>query len=414
MNTLSISSSYSSAVHIAEKLLAFLFIVCIFYGDVSIGMVVPSSMLVLPGLLGVALIRRRNVLSGFSLGLFLLAGLAIMPFLQASLGAGPDRSDLGLYGPIVYAIATAYTFSLIVLDDKTLWSAMKVGGLLTAAVMVFMMTFVPPHEFIIESQNNLVVEHDYKQELLAHGNDYTSIEQHTPGFTRDMQDQAFYALKGTARNALGKSNYIAAFFVFLFSVSLFTRKKLLALAFALLTTITLSRMGMIWLGCVFLAWLIHENKASRNTAIAACLGIVAVIVYILWQSHGLQSFSTRLASWQSGFGVALDHLPIGAPRSAILEQYGYLITWNPHNSILWLVSLFGVIGLSCYAAYVYLTMSGIYTKAKESPLWTGILFGLGIMLVWSLFEIIVLTPAFEILLAVLYGLSSKKVSNAGS
>jgi O-antigen ligase len=101
----------------------------------------------------------------------------------------------------------------------------------------------------------------------------------------------------------------------------------------------------------------------------------------------------------------VEQFLFGAPRSAILDQYGYLITWNPHNSLLWVASIFGVFGLAFYLAYIVIAMRGIYQRAKESPLWHGIFVGFAIAFVWSFVEIIVLTPAFEIMLALAYGLS---------
>jgi xanthosine utilization system XapX-like protein len=105
-----------------ESLLATVFILALFYGDVHFGVVFPLSMAVLPVLLAVAIARRRAISGVFTLGLALLLGVLFALVLQKFAGtAPPARADWGLYGPLIYAIATAFTFSLVRVSDTTLW-----------------------------------------------------------------------------------------------------------------------------------------------------------------------------------------------------------------------------------------------------------------------------------------------------
>ena len=63
---------------------------------------------------------------------------------------------------------------------------------------------------------------------------------------------------------------------------------------------------------------------------------------------------------------------------------------------------FGQIGVVSYCSYVWLAMREIAKAAEAPDLRRGIFVGMILILAWGLVEIIVLTPAFELLLAALY------------
>jgi magnesium-transporting ATPase (P-type) len=302
------------------------------------------------------------------------------------------------------------------MSDSMLWRSLVAGGIVTAACLVAIVAFVPDGKFVIPGQDFAVTEHEFMQDR-SPGRDVTKYHSSAlviPGDTDDKSVRPFYDIKNKIRNSLGRSNYLAVFFVFLFAVAVFCQSRWFAVLFALLTIATLSRFGILWMCAVFLLWLAHRSKLPAKKIIGAiflCV-LAAVLVVILFPSllqrvPGIQSFDARLSFWASGLQPAADHFLVGAPRSALLDKYGYMITWNPHNSVIWIISIFGTWGLMFYGAYVFFGMRSIYRQATE-PLWLGIFVGLAVAFAWSMFEIIVLTPAFEILMAVIFGVALAK------
>jgi hypothetical protein len=403
-----------------ESLLATVFILALFYGDVHFGVVFPLSMAVLPVLLAVAIARRRAISGVFTLGLALLLGVLFALVLQKFAGtAPPARADWGLYGPLIYAIATAFTFSLVRVSDTTLWRSLALGGVLAAVAVLATIALVPAGQFPIPGQNYTETEHEYKQ-TKSPGRDVTKFNATVAteiGKTEDKTIVPFYDVKNNIRSPFGRSNYLAVFSVFLFSVALFRRNRAMSILFAVLTLATLSRLGMVFLALVFLIWLAHSARIRHPKIITVlalgvlALGVLSAAVALAWPEllaklPGRQSVAARLLFWQSGLQPVMDHPFLGSPRSAILDKYGYLLTWNPHNSLLWITALFGVWGLACYVAYISAALRSFYRRATGSPMWLGILAGICVALAWSMLEIIVLTPGFEILLALLYGLST--------
>jgi len=84
-----------------------------------------------------------------------------------------------------------------------------------------------------------------------------------------------------------------------------------------------------------------------------------------------------------------------------MSRFGFLIEWSPHNSIATILAYFGTLGLFSYGLYIFTGLRQIYLAGQDSPLWRGCFFGFVLLLAWSTLEIIVLTPAFEILFACL-------------
>lgn len=145
-----------------------------------------------------------------------------------------------------------------------------------------------------------------------------------------------------------------------------------------------------------------DTRALCGGRHGAGIGTVASLAPRL---PGLDLTVARLQYWSTGLGVAASHPLLGAPRSTFLEEFGYEVIWNPHNGVLWLIANFGIVGLAAYCAYALLVMTEFARAAQTSRLWLGVLVGAAIGLAWSFTEIIVMTPAFEILLATLYAIA---------
>jgi hypothetical protein len=223
----------------------------------------------------------------------------------------------------------------------------------------------------------------------------------------------YYNIKGLVRNALGHSNYISVYFVFLFTVGLFYGSRLYAGLFASATLVTLSRFGVVFLAVSVLLWMLHRKGVRSTMLMAGTLVFGLLMMAGIIIATGLFDFFlptsvlARNLYWRSGLEVIARHPWIGAPRSLILEQFNFNIIWNPHNLLLGVGSFSGLIGLTFYVSFLFVSLSSIHRRIARSPLWAGVFFGFVVLLTWSLFEPIALTPAFEILLAALYMVSRR-------
>jgi hypothetical protein len=429
------------------------FVSAIFVGSVWLGKItLPFSILLLPLLL----IDKRHLSARLPVATILLLVLGVIMVVQFAVYFGNPafkwRSDLAIWLPLVFAGATIVALRYCLIEDRQLVRSMMVGGIVTSTIMAFMMVFVPKGTFLLPGQNATKVENDYlaqrsqesihsiapkkRAPVVAAPADVnnpkpssvvesplqvsppTAVAQpagreaFVPKSTQ--QDVAFYDVKNRARNMLGASNYIAVFLVFLFAVSLFSGLPWFAAAFAVLTLTTLSRFGIIIL-CVVICVYLARRKINplRSATCAASLVVVGLVVGFLLKSHvplvpGTASIVARFEYWRSGIEALSLHPLIGAPRSVFLVELGNSITWNPHNSVLWVAVNFGLVGLAAYCTYLWIVMREIANAAASSDLWMGVFVGSVMAVAWGFEEIIVLTPAFEILMASMYVLAVSK------
>ena len=218
----------------------------------------------------------------------------------------------------------------------------------------------------------------------------------------------YYRLKAQVRTPLGASNYLAAMFVFLFNVALYTRTTWAIGLFAIVTACTLSRSGALFLVSSVLLWwgLSMTARRRRVVLLVATVSLLAVVTAPLLSQltyvPGAESLSIRMSLLSMGFDAVNLNLLYGSPRSEVMRSLGYAITWNPHSAPLQLAVLFGLIGLAAYGIYAVIAMRAVGRLARQSRFWQGAGAGLVVMLIWSLTEIIVLNPTFEILIATLY------------
>jgi hypothetical protein len=398
-----------------------LFIVTIMYGDVWLGITIPVSMLLLP-IVFIAY-SRVGTFTNVPLGFMLLLGMAVPLAFQYLLGRPlSGKSDAVVYLPVAYAMATMFVLQRAQLPDRTLWHALSWGGFITALVMVLML-FLPARQFLVPGQDlKASYDHWVQTEIRA--------DQENPGETSSRRASiegrerrsplklgsapaamGIYRLKELIKNALGRSNYIAAFFVFLFTVSMFHARWSAAGVFVALTLVTLSRFGLIFLGIALLLWILHRRGFRPIGLAAGTLGFGLLMMFgVVIAGRQLDadlpmSVANRLIYWQSGVDVIGQHVLVGAPRSHFLYEFNIDILWHPHNVLLWVGSLAGVIGLMFYLSFVGVALIEMYRSGLRSGLWAGTFFGFVVLLTWSLFEPIAFTPAFDVLLAALYTLA---------
>ena len=398
-----------------------LFIVSILYGDVWLGMTVPLSMLVLP--IVFLAYAKAGTFSNIPPGCTLLLAMVVPVAFQFALGRPLNgKPDVVVYLPIVYAAATIFVLQSAALTDKALWRALTVGGVVTAVVMVLMVSFIPAGKFLVPGQNFYATVTTYERSLDEKARTQQSGTQRTPTMTPEelgLQNSefevGFYALKRSIKNALGISNYISAFFVFLFTVSLFHQQRFAVALFALLTVATLSRFGVIFLGLAVGVWLLHRRRVNPVTLAVGALGsgvlVMLVVLFVARQFDSLlpTSVSNRSVYWESAVDVIAAHPVVGAPRSHILEEFDRNIIWNPHSVLLWVTSIAGFLGLTFYLLYLFVGLAEIHHRISYSSVWTGVFFGFVILLTWSLIEPVAMTPAFEVLFASLYALARNHV-----
>lgn len=415
-----------------------LFLASIFYGDVWLGITVPSSMLLAP-FVGIAWLPLK-VRKAAPWAALPLLGLVSIIFVQALLGHPPKgKLDAVVYLPLVYAVVTIAVLRRAQLTTAGLAKAIFAGGGVSVMVMAWMALAVPSDLYIVPGQDILATAETYRQlktrdrpsptlsgpvaeKALAvnapvgqpsvppelqpsapiRGAPPLAFEPTT--LTSDMR--SFYKLKATVRNALGQSNYIAVFLVFLTSVALFGGYNLTAALFAIASAATLSRFGIVFLLFVAVVYLMQRLTYSPRR-VALTLAAVALacwpMLFVFRDSFvslpGMASLEVRSNYWLSGVDGAALSPWIGQPRQYVLDSLGVTTTWNPHNSVLFLVSIFGLFGLAFYLAYVAIALRTIFVRAATSSVWTGVFVGLLVALVWSTVEIVVMTPAFEVLLA---------------
>ena len=393
------------------------FVAAIFVGSVWLGKItLPLSVLAIP----LFFVGRRQLNLYFPPAVFPLLAIGSIIIIQFALNfrdpAFKWKADLTTWLPLVFAGATIIALRYGHLGDREAARAMLVGGALTSAIMVSMIILAPKGTFLIPGQDAARVEDAYSKQRMREAAEGVDQPAGRDAFipASAERDTAFYDVKNRARNMLGVSNYIAVFLVFLFAVALFSSLPWIAVAFAALTTLTLARFGMIILAIILCVYLLRQKiepvKAAASSAVLIGVGLLGV--YLI-QNHfphvpGAASILARVAYWRSGIEALSLHPPIGAPRSVFLVELGNNITWNPHNSILWVAVNFGFVGLVAYCVYVWIVMREIAKAAAVSDMWKGIFVGIVLILAWSLEEIIALTPAFELLLAALYSLARNR------
>jgi hypothetical protein len=436
---------FQGSVDRVEAVFSTVFIASIFYGDLYFGITVPLAALILVPLGVCVLIQNGTAVFKPTRPALILVGILVIPMLQAVCGWGPTRSDIGSYLPIIYAAPTVQVFSFVRMTDRQLRRALISGAILLAAIMLWSIMFVPPNVNYIPGQDPATTEKLFSERMTAgnrsHANNAISAspqmgntmpnDNRTPvqpkadspssassdigDATRQISDQGtleFYRYKQTVKSPLGASNYIALFFLFVFSVCLFSAAYAPAIVFAALTVATQSRFGEFFLAIPMILVFVRASTGKRITwikrlVIAALLLVIvgAILVYATGlYTVGGQSVDARFGLAQSALAPIFAHPLIGQPRAHIVLSFGYPANWHPHNAILWIVSSLGLIGLALYAIYL-LFAAKLFWRRHKSPTWAGIGSGFVVLAVWSMVEVVSLTPAVELLLASCVGLA---------
>jgi len=230
----------------------------------------------------------------------------------------------------------------------------------------------------------------------------------------------YYQFKLNAETPLGRSNYLAVFIGFSLLVSTFWlgwTSLILLPAFLL----TMSRTGII----LMLIFLLFRFIVARQYLLkTACISIIIFgLFYYYWDqiyyyldpvlegSLSTDSLNIRLRAWVETLNIIQVNPLFGVPRSFYKDALEAAVPgenlWDPHNSILHLLVSFGIVGFIFYASYIFVIFRELYRASLSDRFWKGVYWGYSLILVWSLFEPILLTPGIEILQAYLFVLARK-------
>jgi O-antigen ligase len=229
-----------------------------------------------------------------------------------------------------------------------------------------------------------------------------------------------YAIKLSIVTPLGGSNYLASFLVFAFLRASY-RNKWIALVCLVGVAFTLSRTSLV-LALVLLNVRLLFSRPTRSFGIAM-LFFLAVTASLL--ADNLISFigtiegyaiagsiDTRVDLWRVAFNQFVNSPFVGAGPGGLREIFQRQIEgqdqWDPHNSILTILSNFGLIGFVIYLLYVIFGLKAIYRYSRVDETARGEFWGVCAMLLISLFEPIVFSVAFELVFGIVVGKSIQR------
>ena len=230
----------------------------------------------------------------------------------------------------------------------------------------------------------------------------------------------YYQLKSHAETPLGRSNYLAVFIGFCLMVLTF-RFGWSFIILLLVFLLMMSRTGIVLiLVFMFFRFITVRQNLLRVFSVAAVLLALSIyywdliyyyLDYVLEGALGTESVNIRLRAWYATIDILQINPLFGVPRSLYKDALELAVPgdnlWDPHNSVLHLLVSFGLLGFVFYAAYVAVIFREICQASLTDKFWKGVFWGYSLILVWSLFEQVLLTPAIEILQAYLFVLARK-------
>lgn len=226
----------------------------------------------------------------------------------------------------------------------------------------------------------------------------------------------YYDIKAFVETPLGRSNYLAAFLLFLFALSL-PIKPLWAPIFAVAVLATLSRGGVLML-CLFLVAIpLARRRLLWLVWSVPLLGFLACM-YLLVSGHYetlaqlagpfenvIRSVFNRMLLWQFGFDLWWQNpvFGIGPNTFRTFVELNSQIedVWGVHNSILQMLLNYGVFGTLLYGLYLRMIYRYLTFAERVDPIFWYLRVVFVVLMVFSLMEPLVGSAAFEVLLALL-------------
>jgi O-antigen ligase len=187
----------------------------------------------------------------------------------------------------------------------------------------------------------------------------------------------------------------------------------------------MSRTGIIlMLGFLFFRFILSRRYQLKAGYISIIIsGLIFGLLYYFWDqiyyysgnilegALSTDSLDIRVRAWIATIDIIQVNPLFGVPRSYYKDALEAVLPgmdlWDPHNSVLHLLVSFGFVGFIFYASYVVVVFREFYRASLSNRFWKGVCWGYSLILVWSLFEPILLTPGIEMLQAYLLVLARK-------
>lgn len=226
----------------------------------------------------------------------------------------------------------------------------------------------------------------------------------------------YYARKLFIATPLGRSNYLAAFLVFLFALALAHAKaRVMCWLFAIAVFCTMSRGGVIVFALFILALQMDKKRLLWLVWVVPLAAFFSAILFFsidvqnqVQQYEGLfaselTSAVNRLLLWSFSFELWLQHPWFGIGpntfRTFIELNHDIEDVWGTHNSILQLLLNYGIFGAILYGWYLRVIYKHLRRAEQTAPWFRYLRVVFVVLLVFSLFEPLVGSAAFEVLLA---------------
>lgn len=234
----------------------------------------------------------------------------------------------------------------------------------------------------------------------------------------------FYNKKLMIETPLGRSNYLAAFLLLLFALSL-PRNIFISAIFLGAIFCTLSRGGVLAL-VMFLAIIPFLRRGKLCVLsfgvmsvcfLVACLAPDVVVEYfssiLNLQGIGLDSVFNRFKLWSFGFDIFSEHPVFGiGPNTfrTFVELAGNVEdVWGAHNSVLLVVLNYGFFGLILYSAYLWIIYKNLLLAEAIDARFFYLRAVFLVLLVFGLYEPLVGSAAFEVMLALVFVLARSQI-----
>ena len=229
----------------------------------------------------------------------------------------------------------------------------------------------------------------------------------------------FYEAKLLIETPLGRSNYLTAFLLFYVGIA-WRRAPALATIGALAILAAISRGGMlVLLVFVLLTWANRRGLAgiAASVLIAVSIGGAAVLAFadlgveaaagdLVSGLASPASAGNRVVLWQASRSLLAESPVLGVGpngfRSMIEGRPELEDVWGPHNAVLTLWLNYGLAGLCAYCVYLGCLLRAL-GGARRTPRDADQAFvAVLALLFFSLFEPLIGSASFEVLLAVAY------------
>lgn len=238
----------------------------------------------------------------------------------------------------------------------------------------------------------------------------------------------YYDQKLLIETPLGRSNYLAAFLLFAFALSLPVSTSA-SIVILVAIFCTLSRGGVLALILFFATSLLL--RVRRLWFYGCCIGLLLISVMLIFYSVpediieyilqflnlqdvdvNLDSVYSRLDLWSFGFDIFSENPVFGiGPNTfrTFIEMDGSIEdVWGVHNSLLLVLLNYGFFGLICYFAYIVIIYKQVLIAERKNSNMFYLRCVFLVLMFFGFYEPLVGSAAFEMLLVLTYILAKSQ------